>query len=523
MHRKKRYLVLLLCAAAAIGGIFWLFFSQKPRFHDLTVELGTPALSVQDFQTEYAESGGAVFLSDPGKIDLGRVGTTEVTLRQGFRTETVTLTVADTTAPEARVEAFRCIPITGFPEAGELVSGISDASEVSVFYKEEPFVPLDYRDIPVTVVLEDAWGNRTEKVCQFSFRWMPETVILELGREISDSTFLYNPLRDAGLLDPMEMMRIRAGGIGEYTVTTTVGEQTQECILRVQDTLGPELTVRDVQVRYGGPLKPEDFVESAEDPSGIREIRLLTEVDTNSRGSFPVVVEAEDRVGNITRQEAVLYVATDFVPPKITGLMTQLVLEKNAPLPDLLEGIGATDNIDGSLPVECDISGVNLNAGGTYYIVYRATDSSGNVVSRKRQIVILHDEEDTAQLVRSIADMFADDDVEGMLHYVYYGIGYNHDWGEDDPVWYGLALRKGNCYVHALSMKALLDAKGIENQLIWTTDQSHYWLIVKFTDGWKHIEPTPSIKKVQTFMNDAQRRATLSGRKWDTTQWPACP
>ena len=59
--------------------------------------------------------------------------------------------------------------------------------------------------------------------------------------------------------------------------------------------------------------------------------------------------------------------------------------------------------------------------------------------------------------------------------------------------------------------------------MIWVTDKSHYWLIVKIGGKWKHIDPTPStLHGKYSLMNDAQRLSTLSGRKWDTTQWPAC-
>ena len=59
--------------------------------------------------------------------------------------------------------------------------------------------------------------------------------------------------------------------------------------------------------------------------------------------------------------------------------------------------------------------------------------------------------------------------------------------------------------------------------MIWVTNKSHYWLIVKINGQWKHIDPTPSrLHGKYSLMNDEQRLSTLSGRKWDTSQWPAC-
>ncbi|MCC8139851.1 MAG: hypothetical protein LIO67_06075 [Lachnospiraceae bacterium] len=84
----------------------------------------------------------------------------------------------------------------------------------------------------------------------------------------------------------------------------------------------------------------------------------------------------------------------------------------------------------------------------------------------------------------------------------------------------------GNCYVHAMCTKAILDQKGISSQLIWTTEKTHYWLIVYVNGGWKHLDATPmagSIREAcKQLMNDSERLATLRGRTWDTSLWPAC-
>ena len=130
--------------------------------------------------------------------------------------------------------------------------------------------------------------------------------------------------------------------------------------------------------------------------------------------------------------------------------------------------------------------------------------------------------EDTAAMVREIADSLGNDPEE-IRDYVRSSIRYNHDWGGEDPIWYGFTTRTGNCYVHAQCLKAIFDLKGIESQFIWVVDKSHYWLQVKIDGAWKHIDPTPGPSHSKySLMSDAQRLSTLSGRKWDTSLWPAC-
>ena len=71
--------------------------------------------------------------------------------------------------------------------------------------------------------------------------------------------------------------------------------------------------------------------------------------------------------------------------------------------------------------------------------------------------------------------------------------------------------------------QALLREKGYETMLIWVTDQSHYWNLVKIDGQWKHMDstPSPNYHERYSIMNDAMRAETLSGRDWDRTAWPA--
>ena len=148
------------------------------------------------------------------------------------------------------------------------------------------------------------------------------------------------------------------------------------------------------------------------------------------------------------------------------------------------------------------------------------------MATAKRKVVVEHDKEDTNALVKSIAAGLGSDP-EALRNYVRSRISYNTNWGGDDPVWYGFTNRVGNCYVHALCLQALFNEKGIQSQLIWVTDHSHYWLLVNIGGAWKHIDPTPSsLHGRYSLMNDAQRYETLvsngRNRDWDRSLWPAC-
>ncbi len=524
----KKYIIVVcvvsavaVLAAAGWGG-YEIWLAQQAKFHDLTIELGTESVGIADFMTQYARAGKVSFVTDPATVDLNKTGETKLTLKHGNREETVTLTVQDTTSPAAVfTEEYHVMVNEPLPKAGDLVTDIQDAGRVKVYYLNEPVIPIDYRDETVTVVIEDDSGNKTQGQCRLTFSWLPKEYTLEYGQPLTKEALLLNPERDVSLLDQQVLDEISTGGVGQYSVISATEAKQILCVVTIQDTQGPVLTLKDVQRIVGKSVKVEDFVDDVSDISGVEEVRMVTEPDVNTKGTYTVVVEAKDIYGNVTRAEATLFVTDDKNPPKISGNLGTLTVDKHSS-PDFLAGVTANDKEDGACKVRCDTSKLDLDTAGTYYITYSASDRSGNVKTVKRKVVVRHDAEDTAALVKSISDGLSNDP-EKIRDYVRKNVRYNHDWGGDDPVWYGFTNRVGNCYVHANCLKAIFDRKGIESRMIWVTDKSHYWLIVRIGGGWKHIDPTPSnLHGRYSLMNDQQRLETLSGRKWDTTKWPAC-
>lgn len=527
---KKRFLKAIkwfACGAAAVlllAALCWAgyedWYRDQPKFHDVTVELGTESVSLRDFMTEYARAGQVGFVSDIAQVDLNQVGQYELTLRHGRQEETVCLTVQDTTAPAVTFRASYTVDVNKAADAADFVETIEDESRTRVYFRKAPKMPQNYADVSAAVVVEDRYGNKVSQVCTVSYRWMPETYTLELGETLTKEKLLLDPEKDADAVEQAALDAVNESPVGQYVVTGTAGVCTNTCVVTVQDTKGPELTVRNVKRNLGVAAAAEDFVESVSDLSGEVTLRLLNQPDFNEKGVYTVTIEAEDIFGNVTAKEATLYVATDSVPPVITGLGT-LSVQKNSS-PDFLEGVKATDPQDGVCEVTVDTGALDLTKSGTYYITYRSVDKSGNVASYKRKVVVTHDGEDTKDLVISIAKRLSDNP-ETIRNYVRSSIGYNHYWGGEDPVWHGFVNKTGNCYVHALCLKAIFDYKGIESRLIWVQNKTHYWLIVNIDGQWKHIDPTPGrLHSRFSLMNDTQRLATLSGRTWDTTLWPAC-
>lgn len=508
----------VLGGAAVAANQLW--YNAQPKFQDVTVELGTEEISVQQFLLPLANPEKAAFVTALTEEELSKAGDVQVVLRHGKLEETVTLHIVDTVAPIASFLAERTEPAGYVPKPEDFVLECFDLAETKLCFEQEPQIPTDYRDLHLTVLVMDASGNRISQECIVHYAWMFDSVTLELGQPLTAEQILLEPEKSDLLLDDAQLELINTSGVGVYELTCTSGGNTEVCTVTVVDTTAPAVEVQEVHIYRGGGVQMEDFIVSAEDLSGDVTLEMTGTYDRNTLGTYPVQIVATDIYGNTVTVETALHVVTDTTPPSIDGLSTMTV-EKNSS-PDFLSGVTAWDSRDGACEVTVNIDGVDLTKHGTYYAVYTASDTSGNKASARRKVIVNHDAADTAALVASVAQSIGSDP-EALRDYVRYKITYTSNWGGDDPVWYGLTKKAGNCYVHNLTLKALLEYYGYQTQLIWVTDKSHYWLIINLGGTWYHIDGTPgNTHTIYSLMNDEQRLATLRGRDWDHDKWPAC-
>lgn len=510
--------ILILLGGAGFGGYaYWLYC--QPKFQDVTIELGTTSLGLDQFTTQYAKLSKCRFASDLSGVNIGVVGEYPITLAHGKQTQTVKLTIQDTTAPKVQFRETLTRSVGYVPNAMDFVENFSDYSETTVYFEKEPVLKADHANVKVSIVVEDACGNRTTGESILVTGWLKESVTAELGIPLTKADVLLS-LDDEALIDQMELDDINNAGVGEYTLLSVAGGKTMECIVTVVDTTAPTLKLQDWHVFPGTAVSAENFVASCSDASGDVKLTLVGQPDVDTIGRVTVQIKAEDSYGNAAVGEAILNVSNDIQAPKFAA-MKELTVPKHSN-PDFLAGITATDNVDETVNIICDEEKVDLTKAGTYYLTYTATDSAGNEATAKRKITVEHDQEDTWALVEELAKTL-ENDPEKLRDYVRGKIGYNSQWGGDDPVWYGFKNRAGNCYVHALCLDSLLRYYGYETQLIWVKDKTHYWLLIHLEGiGWRHIDPTPSEKHGRySLMTDKQRLSTLDGRKWDTTAWPA--
>lgn len=383
---------------------------------------------------------------------------------------------------------------------------------------------------PITVTAD----NDRTAICQITIAdtTPPAVTVQDVtvyeGDEVALEDLLLEATDLAGPVTTKLNRELSTDKAGTYTITVEVTDPNgnltvKSCTLTVlKDSEAPVFSgLKDFSTHKGTAPNYTSGVNATDARDGEVEFQYdASKVDLNKPGTYEVTYTAVDKAGNIATQQRKLTVQADTQAPVISG-MGQITTQKNKQ-PNYTSGVTANDNWDGKVEFTYDNSKVDLTKAGTYYVTYTAVDKAGNKATARRKVVVEHDWEDTQALIDSIAAGLSND-AEKIRDYVRNSIRYSSDWGGSDPVWYGFTNKKGNCYVHALCLQELLEAKGYETKLIWVTDKSHYWVQVKLNGVWKHIDATPGVRHTKySLMNDAQRLETLQGRTWDTSQWPAC-
>ena len=509
-------IILIVIIIAVVSFVIYKLLSRK--FKDVNLELGVESISVEDFVTDKAFAQGSKFITDISTIDLKQVGTYEIELEYNGKTQKVKLNIVDTTPPTVEFQDIeKYIDYQINPE--DFIKSKTDLSEMTVSLGN-PVEINDYGTYDVTIDVKDKYNNLNSKTCKLNITWVKENYVLELGTTLTKEMLLYNVEKDINTISDEDINMINSSEPGEYDIKSILEEREKNIHIKVQDTTPPTLELKEVTIYDDETVSGKDsFIVSTSDASGEVTTNLNTEIDYSIIGSQDIIIEAVDKYGNKTEQTTKLNIITDTEGPVFSGV-SNLNVSKNASI-DYYSGVSARDTKEGKKDFTVNSSNVDTSKAGTYYATYTSSDSKGNTTTYKRKITVKHDSTDVASLVKEISSQCGNG-VEEIRDYVRTKITYGHSYGDGDPVWYGFTNWTGNCYVHALCFQALLQNKGYETKLIWTTDKTHYWNMVKINGSWKHMDSTPdrNHRKI-SIMNDEQRLSTLSGRTWDRSAWPA--
>ncbi|WP_050632263.1 immunoglobulin-like domain-containing protein [Bacillus andreraoultii] len=176
-----------------------------------------------------------------------------------------------------------------------------------------------------------------------------------------------------------------------YSVSDKAGNKaTVTRIVTVIDHIKPILSgVTDVTINFGDKFNPIEGISATDNNDGdlTKEIQVSGAVNVNKAGTYKLTYSVSDKARNkatVTRIVTVI----DYIKPVLSGV-TDVTINFGDTF-DPLEGISATDNNDGDLTKEIQVSGaVNVNKAGTYELMYTVTDNAGNKDTKKRIVAVI--------------------------------------------------------------------------------------------------------------------------------------
>ena len=489
-----------------------IYLAVRPKFKDITIELGTTELSASDFLVSQIYKNGASLVTDLNTVDLLSVQETDIVLDFKGKQETVKLNIVDTTAPIVEFKDMMAY-LDYVPNPEDFIASKEDFSEMKAQFVEiSEFT--DYGKYPVTVKVSDAYGNETVGTCELIITWLIQEVDLELGSEFSVANVVIDVDRFGSLVPAEELAKVNTMALGTYDINVTIDGETYTSKVVVQDTTPPDLQLQNITIWDDETVEGyQSFIVSTSDISGDVTTESPTVIDYNIIGDQSIVIKATDVNGNVNEQTATLTIRHDTTGPRIYGL-SNLTVNKHSSV-NYESGVYAVDDKDGNTTFTVDSSGVNTSAAGTYYATYSAVDQAGNRSSYRRKITVNWDSADVNQKIDDFYNNYcAGQNAEGITQVVSSRISYTStSYGSREAnIYYGLTNGRGNCFVHAYILQALLRKAGYSSSIIYLSDGAHCWNKL----GDTHYDSTPGGRHVIRANSDDEKLAEswFSGKSY---------
>lgn len=181
----------------------------------------------------------------------------------------------------------------------------------------------------------------------------------------------------------------------KYTVTDDSGNQVSQTIqVTVVDSTKPSIKVHHQTLDiYSATPDFTTFFEVIDlfDQNPTIEADF-SHIDVNTFGEYKVMITATDQSGNTNSKELVIQVVDQIAP--VFEPIDHIVYQLGDEIPNYLEHVVVTDNVDGDIPTSQVIvydQYVNLKQEGLYSLTYQVMDSSLNSTSYSIVVRVVDD------------------------------------------------------------------------------------------------------------------------------------
>lgn len=353
--------------------------------------------------------------------------------------------------------------------------------------------------------------------------------------------------------------------VSVYFTGTDGVTKTYVSKITVKDTTPPVGTPVDVTLNIGEKADVLLFVRDVVDVTDV-SLSFVKAPDTKKAGQQSVTLKLRDKGGNETLLNSILTVIdpssgatpvpqvtpeptptpyVDDVPPVIEGAQDINVYVGDSV--SYKKGVTVTDNSGEEPELVIDNSQVKLNEIGRYPVFYSATDSTGNKTTVTVYVTVEEKPDDNkyseATVKRRAAKIVDEIITPGMSEtekcvaiykYVRNHMGYKESKDMDDvnkAAFIAMTDGIGDCYIYYSLTKVILDAAGLENQMVYierANGTHHYWCLVHISSGWYHFDTVPR-KAGGDFclLTDAEilaySKKHSSSHAFDQSKYPATP
>lgn len=511
-YRRKRRttafaIIFSAVVAVAVIALLIVSFMKIGVIPNFTVEAGEPVPEPTVFFEDKGIKAAYVSKNLP---DTSIPNNYKLKVRNGILIYDVTLKVEDTVAPTAKTVPVSIRKGEKTVDASEFVRDIEDKTQVKVSFAES----VDYSingDRDVTVILEDAGGNKTEYTSRLTI-YPPEVLssytleagslgydvkdFLKEGTETSEDDCIAEEYRNVPLNTVAEnKIQIIYSGF-TYTVT-----------LNVEDTKAPSAYMINCSTYLGVEIPAEKFVKKIYDQTNVK-ISYKKAPDFGKEGKQIVTVVLKDEGGNKKSYDVTLTIMEDNTPPVINAKNRTVYIGDNIRFSD---GVTAIDRNDGEVKFKVNIGKFDKTKPGRYLITYTAKDKAGNKASRSVWFTLTEKKSETvsqaiidqafdrlySQIIKS--SMTDKQKMRAIYDYIRENIAYSGtsdktDWQQE--AYRGITDKQGDSFTFYAVSRKLLTMAGIENEgAKRKSDQSsHYWNKVKYDGTWYHFDTCPHYK-----------------------------
>ncbi len=184
----------------------------------------------------------------------------------------------------------------------------------------------------------------------------------------------------------------------EYEIDTWLGKCIKKEKVNIVDTLPPEITLE------GGEDYKQSYIKEYEEP-GVKAVdlndgELSDRIQTNKNEiddlNFEIKYTVQDLAGNKAEKTRHVTIVDDIEPDITLNGQETVYVVLNEKYSD--KGATAKDEKDGDLTDDIETSGeVDTSKEGTYTIVYKVSDKSGNEAKKERKVKVQKKETIAAQ------------------------------------------------------------------------------------------------------------------------------